>query len=201
MCCYGPRPSWRRGPSNIDSGLDSDVRERDGPGVHLHSDEPGIRILALLPAAELLVRVGLVGSEDRRGLSVQRYGVAAVLHRDLVRVPHRRRETLRVRVVLLPSRHPQRDLVDRARAVVGQAVGLVLPGVAPGLLVDLDFIPRVDRDRGRIAWNVGSRRAGENWLARITEPHEDTRVVVVVAPWMRQREVEAQGEVIELLRG
>src|SRR5215216_3067121 len=78
----------------VASGVDPDVREGYVASVRLNTDEPRIRIFALFPAAEFLVRVRGVGGELRRRLPIEQHLIGPIRHRDLVGVPSARRETL-----------------------------------------------------------------------------------------------------------
>jgi hypothetical protein len=92
--------------------------------VYLQADEPGIRILALFPPAEFLIRVGGVRGELGRWLTVKQHFIGAVRGRDLVAVPLAGDQALLVGVILLSCPGAVRDFVDSAGTIEGEAIPL-----------------------------------------------------------------------------
>src|SRR5262245_15330568 len=130
------------------------------PGIRLHPDEAR-RATAL--AVGIVERGGLPAFASLR--VGQEHGVVVALHDDLVFEPDAGHERRAGRVVLhgrlvrihVPDAIARLDLVDRAGAVLVEAIGLrsnaveVLGRVADGVVVDLDFEAGYYRLPGRVA--------------------------------------------------
>src|SRR6267154_2702519 len=72
-------------------------------------------------------------------------------------------------------------------------------GVLPRFFVDLNFKAGVDGDKGGVARSIDRIRCRIG-QPRITEPNEHAGVVVIRPERMSEQEIEAQDEVLELLR-
>src|SRR6266478_6844980 len=181
----------RRGPPCRSLlGYDPDSPECHSARVRLQSEVAAERIDQCgLPSERIFV------GEGRRLLAVELHGVRVALYVDLVVVPRARDQRRATAIALRGDRHADVDVVDRAGAVLVEAVRDSLLRIALGLLVDLHFEACVDTDPGLVVVRVadGGVIAIGDGASRIAESDEDARVVVQTT----DAELQAKSEVAE----
>src|SRR5882724_1474055 len=150
-----------------------------------------------VPAEDIIA----LASETRGFLPVQTDNVGLAGHFDLVLMPLSCKQPLIVLILLLAWRGPEFfNLIDRTSMAEERAIQFAgKTGILSRFFIDLNFKAGVDRDKGGVARSIDRiwRRIGQ---PRITEPNEHAGVVVIRPEWMSEQEIEAQDEILELLR-